>query len=1149
MTQIQRGREGVSQTAADALRILTTPGGFDAGLLLGLLKAGQTHLSRLSALGQLTPAQKQDSTWIFTQAVQNLSNAELAEAYQTFSSAEMDLLQTALQREGEINPAARDARMAVERLFDLQALVLRESANRAASARLDDLRAEAPQDATLAPETVRLPRKATEQYGSAGGNQVIGHENDIAAQSLGVLIEATASSATARERSAGQMENSLHRRSFDDVTLKQIGDVMRSKELTVNMRLTTLLDECDIMQHPDRPMDTMWSLKERGIEVKSRGYQQKRDEAELQLFPELNHARNKGESRPLYGAVNFQSSKYGAAGAMYGKVSIVLKPEVARRATFTVNDSFRTLSLTVDKKRREHFFALFGGDSVLPDLLKTAVANPNSPERRALEEWFDKMEAACRVGTVLSNEIGQERDIPKIVSDHFHGPEGSEEQALTGLMIKCFGDPSATRSMTATHENMESLLPHLGQANSAALAQAARDRAQGKDPKLYLVNTAYMEAQIHGPVIPERDIAEIRVKLEADDISETMTEAQKQQARARLEEFSRQTGIRVVFLETTLVDDTVDVHMLSDKTKEINAAHLDNTAIDKRRDKFLTDFPATVARFLSKIKLRDLPDGIDFALRGPVLDHILEKFNVKLQELRTSESWDQDSEKLVDFALEGALQPIVRKKIDLLNEMVKLDYANARQKQAFADWVIQSCSELTANEVRLVHQHATAQANQLRVWATAEPVPDAGAVLAAFSAPLAGEGADPRHVSEAALALIFSDVPPPTPDAMHRLLGILDSELLRGMTAQLDAVATAEHLRTSPDSARVTALAERIRTAASAVAGLLHAATPDPRRCILPLSAIPANVRAAIRQVAPALADALDAAHPVHPAFPAPVNAGALPQTKAQRKEFLIRNMETYRQKELTTERGRSVHGRGHIIRAYFYATAFCNIMKEQGIAVDRNAVILGIIGHDLGRGGLGNDEWEPLSAQMTNQAIRQNYGNDTAGEAYEHEIADSIVGVKIQPEGASERVVPISHTMEAQLLQSADSLDIGRTGTFNQYHFDFLRDQNGTVSPEAQAIRDQLAEEAKLLQQMTNPICANHSTLMMLADEVATANDERQAELMQQRTDLDNHVTNMMIEEANNETHEALFNDFENVIRTHRDIFPILSKYYLDTE
>ena len=924
---------------------------------------------------------------------------------------------------------------------------------------------------------------------------------------------------------------------------------MRSKELTINMPLDSFLEKSTVLNHPDQPMDTMWSLKDRQIETKLEGYQQKRDAVELAHFPELKHAQSKGQTRPVYGAVNFRESVFGAANALYGNVTIVLKPEVARRATYTVNDSFHTVSLAVDAQRRANFFALFGGAPGIPDALKVAVADPESPERKAFEEWFDKMEQSCREGHRSSHELAVEGYLPKIVRDQCND-ELAEDQAILALVMKCFADPSATRKTTATHDNLESLLPHLGQANSGALAQAAKDRAAGRDTKLYLVGTAYLEAQIHGPVVPERDIAEIRINLASDPLH-TLTATQQQDARNRLEALSRQTGIRIVYVNTTVMEDALDSSELSDKTKAINAQHHDNAAIDRRRDEYIADFEAKVAGMVKNIRVDGLPEGMDIVLRGKVLDRILDAFLRKLEEFRNREFWQEDSASMVDDALDYVLRPIADEKLGLLKAAAKLEYESPEQKQAFVDMLLQAGGRISNEQVALVHRQATAQTALMRNWAAAEPPPSAEEALAALAGLPASEGADPRLAAQATAAFLFADVPPPTPDAMKKLVAVLDSERLRGMTSQIRAVATAEHLVTVADAGRAAALSLNIRVLADALAGRIKASTAEPRPCIVPLSAVQAPVRAAIRQVAPALADALDAAHPAHPPFPTPANPAALPQNKAQRKQFLLGQMETYRDKELVSERGRSVHGRGHIIRAYIYATAFCNIMKEQGVTVDRNAVILGITGHDLGRAGLGNDRWERESAQMTKQAIRQAYGENTAGEAWENEVADSIVGVEIHPEGRPKRTVPVSHTLEAQLLQSADSLDIGRTGEFDQYFFDFLRDKNGTVHPEARKIRDQLADEANLLQRMTNPLCANYPTLFLIGNEASNAmmngEDEKATVLQAKRQALDNHITNEMIAQAGNADNEAFFNGYEKVIRDNPKMFPLLTKYYLN--
>ncbi|MBP5786969.1 MAG: hypothetical protein J6Y19_04045 [Kiritimatiellae bacterium] len=137
---------------------------------------------------------------------------------------------------------------------------------------------------------------------------------------------------------------------------------------------------------------------------------------------------------------------------------------------------------------------------------------------------------------------------------------------------------------------------------------------------------------------------------------------------------------------------------------------------------------------------------------------------------------------------------------------------------------------------------------------------------------------------------------------------------------------------------------------------------------------------------------------------------------------------------------------------------------------------------------------------------------------------------------------------MEAQLLQSADSLDIGRTGEFDQYYFDFLRDKNGTVSSEAQKIRDQLADEANLLQGLTNPVRANYETLNELTKAASNADDDESMIYYQnQRQALDANIKAEMLAQANNADNEAFVDGYEDVIRRNPQMFPLFTKYYLN--
>ena len=271
VTQIKRGKAGIEQTASDALKTLASPGSLNAGKLLGLLKAQQTHLDRLTALNQLDPAQKQDADglWMFTKAVENLSNEDLASIFQKFTSSEMDLLQTALMREGQINPAARDARIAASRLFNLQALVLKEIGNRAALSNLSDLRGADPADETLKDENLRLPQKLSDEYGSSGVNDVVAepvHEKDITATNMAVLTEVSAQSATKRENIATTERAKLDARGLGDVQLKEMGDVLRSAELTINIPLDILAGKTSVFADPTKPLANIWHLHDQHID-------------------------------------------------------------------------------------------------------------------------------------------------------------------------------------------------------------------------------------------------------------------------------------------------------------------------------------------------------------------------------------------------------------------------------------------------------------------------------------------------------------------------------------------------------------------------------------------------------------------------------------------------------------------------------------------------------------------------------------------------------------------------------------------------------------------------------------------------------------------------------------------------------------------
>lgn len=1153
--QIANGHEGVRQTAEAALKVLTKAGALDAGSLLGLLKAGQTHRDRLAKLGQLSNVQLQDSTWMFTQAVQNLSNSELAKVYQMFCSAEMDLLQTSLQREGEVNPRAKDARMAAERLFDMQALVLREGANRAVNANLGDMRADAPEDELLKEGALRMPKSATEAYGATvGGTAAAAHANDLAAQSLGMLIETSASSATQRERTAAEETESLRRRAFDDVTIHEIGDVMRSKELTINMDIETLVSKSNIIKHPSQPIDQVWSLKERGMNVKSEGYQVKRDQVEQMHFPEIKREQDRGRLRPVYGALNFTSDKLGAAPSLYGNAVIVLKKDVSRRATYTLNDSFYTVTLKIDANRRKDFFALFGAAPVLPDALKAAVSRPDSPERKAIERWFDAMEKDCKEGRNTSGYLCAEREIPPEVTKYFKGfDEASLRQAMTGFVIKCFGDQESTRKTTTTYDNMESLLPHMLQMNSAALAQAAKERRTVADPKLYLNNIAYIEAQIHGPIVPERDIEEIRVNLYDD--ANPMDDVQREQAKADLKEFSRKTGVRVVFIDATQEDFQDSASDLSEKTLEINAKHHDLDAIEKRRDAVVADFKAEVAKVVAS-RPPKIPEGLTMSFDGKALDKLMALFLENIKDNMEKESWDDSSQSLVDESLKEAVNALVEPKAALLNELPKIEFANASQMKAFAKWILETGDNLTVEQLKFVHTHAMAQANALRTLAAANPPPGAAEALKAMAgvakdivAGLKSQDAPANpfaNIAFASFALLMSGEPPVADGGVARLNDAFCSADMRTYVSHLDRIAHENMFAKLPDVGAVDSLRDLLENTSANLAQFSGAEPwKSPKAFTLPLTLVDKPMRDAIETVARDVSNRLEFFSPMCPAFPKPAKQDALPKTASERRNFLVSVMEEYRQKELGKEKGRSFHGRGHIVRAYIYATAMANILAEQGVKVDFNAILCGIAGHDLARARPGKDMWEAKSGEMTVDAMKNAYGADSMGEEYENEIIDSITGVEVTFPDGSKMSVPKSETLEAHILQSADSLDIGRVKDFDPDQFAFMQFGEKNLPENISKMRDELIKEANMLQRLTNPLCETKEEYHRLLKIAGNGGpDAEQAEIDAQA--LLEKCEQKLIAEAEDGDNEAFVTRVEDAIRNNPQHFPILSKYYL---
>lgn len=1140
-TRIVRGQAGLTTSAQDALNVLSRPGQLDAKALLSALRTSKDFMNRLDKLGQLTPQQKENALWAFAPVVENMSNAELAAVYQSFNSGEMDLLQTALMREGQINAKAADARTSASMLFDLQALVLKEVSNRSVRGMVDDLVAAHPEDPELT--QLRMPPRLSEQYAGHAAAAVPAHPHDITTANLRTLVETAAQSATAREKTAAGENDRLRSRDLPSVSVKDMADILRSAELTVNLNVDILLSEDGILAHPDQPMKNIFHLAEENILPKGEGYLARRDAAERLLFPELEGHAVHADERPVYGALNVQNRRIGAVSttAGYGTAAIVLKSDVARRATYIAEDTFYAPVVNMSQERRANFYALLDGAD-LPAEFTAACRDVNSSEHKVLENWFDSIAKVSDART--SAFIALPSGLKKMTDD--------ETERFKALLMQCFGDRSATRNLLATHDNLESLIHHMSDFDGNALALAAMKSADGSHPRVHLTGAQYLEAQIHGPLVPSRDIAEIRIDI--NDIPR----ADQAEVRARMAAFEQRTGIHVNIIgDYDLADEVDAISTVYAEENKFHLGHLDTNAIEAESEAVLLNLSGHIAALAAE---EGLDAGLDpgmLRLEGNALGLLVSKFQQTLQRNmgRTSEA-SHDPKTLVRLAFREVATPILQRKAELLRELNQLPFSTEAQKAAFANWVCSAKALRSPEELRIIHTHATAQAALLNDIANADPAPSAGEVfrrtgelmkrasedLNAFIERLGDKdfGADDKtaeldRISFMSLALLEHGNPGMNKEAMSRLHERLfspDHQQLMAQLIQIGQRSGDEAINDADDFGIMNAtilLMQRNAANTARLAGVGFTGMPE---FSAELSLIPQSARQALHSVAPETAAALDRLHPGYPPFPAAAHPEALPADGAGRRAFLVNNLDAYINHEQTFERGTSVHGRGHITRAFIFASVMCSILEEQGVHMDRNAVLCGITGHDLGRQGGGQDQWEARSAGMTVDAMKTAFGNDAMGADYEQAVGDSIDAHRGQ-------------TLEAMLLNAADSLDIGRTQQFDPERFAFLHGRGGEKpTSDARKIRQQLAVEADLLQRLTNPLCQSRNVLDKLVMEAGMAPAPVAESYMQQRRDLLAGVAQKFADEWTIDA-DTFVRNMEKTIADNPDLFPLLSRYY----
>ena len=923
-------------------------------------------------------------------------------------------------------------------------------------------------------------------------------------------------------------------------------------------------------------MVNIFHLHDQGSNPKGLGYLNERDSTEKVLFPELKGHEVSANERPLYGALNIAGNKIGAfdANKGYGSSVIVLKPEVAKRSTYTVNDSFMSTPLNTAKERRDNFYKLLDGANSpeytaknfgekIPDSLIKALKNPESEEHRDFESFLDRLTGSDAISVNIREGI-----LPQSVEKHFtkaareylaqHPDDKMSKKdisesmfsAFKGLCLKCFGDSEATRSAMATYDNVESLVTQMSQVDSIGLARAAIDAKNGMSFKAVPDNIQYIEAQIHGPLIPSRDIAEIR--LYVNDIPEDEREARIRE----MKQFGKVNGIKITLVgEREDNDDSNESTRMQMRDAEFSREHRDTALLESVKQDYLNNLPAKIQEYIANNKwlTNDLPAGA-LRLEGNALATFASKFESAIANKLRNTTAVMTETSIVEVAFDETINPILTLKANLLREVEKTSLSTV-QKAEVAKWVVAAKALRTTDEVRVILKNAQAQAEMFRNLARAEPpltVQEAASRIVTFvkdmdrelSAMLSesykGREVGPddtmteiNRISFMSLTLLKNAEPPVGKEDLTRLKNLFDGPEMRQMFSQLQGIKNSSRIG-NEEVGSLEVLINYIFINAQNLREESGERYRDVSTYSGDFRLIQSPARNILSQLSTEIGRKFNDLYPPYQEFPAPVNMEKMPQNDGERRKFLVNIMDKYINHEKTFERGISTHGRGHIARAYIFADVMCNILAEKGIKVDKNAVLCGIAGHDTGRKGGGQDNWEESSGNITVETMKTAFGNDTMGPDYEKEVKNSIFGHR-------------SHTIESMILNAADSLDIGRVGTgvFDLNKFMFLKtDGTDQPNPEIEALRQELAREADLLQRLTNPLCANRKALDYIDQEMMDASGPYEETLSKDKEELLESIATEFASEWDIPSDDYMKN-FEKTIKDNPELFPILSKYY----
>ncbi|MCQ2444641.1 MAG: hypothetical protein MJ061_04030 [Mailhella sp.] len=853
---------------------------------------------------------------------------------------------------------------------------------------------------------------------------------------------------------------------------------------------------------------------------------------------------------------------------------------------FTVNDTFRSLRLRADRGRVDTFLRLLPSLEGLSDGGRRLLSDAGSPVRRMLDE---QLAEAVSLGGFDITWV--KRAFEKLPFNENGNGNGSYEQdnlLLQTLFLKIFRDPEASGKNLATYENLESLIPQMDDQDVMKLIDAYSKRG-GMTSKL---ESNYIEGHIHGGFSLGHDVKEITV----DRVQTTGTDQEiaymdavmdvfngRKIPRARLEQLSEEQKTRLDGLKARLGGRTIPMRWTdSDQdfdneapvkasedlfmTQHFSFRKLNGIIGSVQSDEGFRNWIAKSARF----ELGAISRLFSYGTFPPAADigDLRRRFVERCAELELHPEQLEVYAEPENVALKRALADVYGAE---RLEAARLLGRQVGEQLNGSQGVYENPESMrlaAAFAERILHGEAAVTENLPRTLSAAMAFSDALTAIAegddiSIESLMARLGKMPGNwFSDAAAAEGFRT-------ALAGLEGPRRTSVLQRLEAhraELAGIEAAFARLGGPQRGLAAAPhADGMKTCALAMHHLLAWADAQsgreaarPGRFEGDLSQLDATQRQAVAAAFPSVGETLASGYPPIPVFPAPALPELLPSGREQERDFLKQMLPVYQSHESEDgyDRNTGYHGRGHICRAFILASAMASIMEERGVPVNRGILLCGITGHDSGRTKNGSDTQEAASAERTIEHIGI-YANgglrgevDPLGPQAAGELRRCIVGHQ-------------STTIEGILLNSADSLDIGRVQDYDFRYLSFLKGASSTGDPvdipDDERLRKGLQAEAMLLAKLTDPIVANRMKLTsydMEMDEldelyrqgrIDGATKQAEEERLQNEKEMfrDSMYESMRILQDIPDQEEFI-SYIEGPIKANPQLFPLLSRYYL---